>query len=192
MTLTRSRPTYAGVTATLALLVALGGTGYAAANLPRNSVGSPQIVNNSIKSADIKNDGIKGRDVDETTLGRVPTAQQAANADNANALSGRGLRQISQWAIVDSDGGPLSASGTISTSKLGPTGRYRVTFPLSTAGCAANANVTAAAPIADGTTITPGYAVVGRSSANANSVMVQTLNTDGALANLPFVVTVQC
>src|SRR5881398_2858138 len=38
----------------LALFFALGGTSFAAVNaLPRNSVGSPQIINGSIQKADI-------------------------------------------------------------------------------------------------------------------------------------------
>ena len=39
----RSRLSYANVTASLALFIALGGTGYAAVTLPRNSVGSAQL-----------------------------------------------------------------------------------------------------------------------------------------------------
>lgn len=42
-TQTRRRPRYADVAATLALIVALGGTSYAVAALPRNSVGTAQI-----------------------------------------------------------------------------------------------------------------------------------------------------
>jgi hypothetical protein len=57
--------------ALIALFVALGGTSYAAANslLPRNSVGSPQVVNGSLKTIDLSkkaraalkgNRGLKG------------------------------------------------------------------------------------------------------------------------------------
>ena len=49
----RHRLTYANVTASLALFIALGGTGYAATRLPRDSVASPQIVNRSILSGDL-------------------------------------------------------------------------------------------------------------------------------------------
>jgi len=51
--ITRLRPTPALVVATIALLVALGGTSAAAvALLPRNSVGSAQVVDGSLKSRD--------------------------------------------------------------------------------------------------------------------------------------------
>lgn len=53
---------YANVASTLALVVALGGTSYAAIAIPKNSVGSKQITNSSVKSADVKNGSLKGVD----------------------------------------------------------------------------------------------------------------------------------
>src|SRR5262245_57645295 len=51
----RPRLSYANVTATLALVLATSGAGYAAAvKIPRNSVGSPQVINDSLKGRDIK------------------------------------------------------------------------------------------------------------------------------------------
>lgn len=50
----RPRATYANVVATLALFIALGGTGYAAVSLPRNSVGAQQIKPHSIDNSKIK------------------------------------------------------------------------------------------------------------------------------------------
>ena len=45
---------YANVTATLALVLALGGTSYAAAKLAPNSVGTAQIKNNAVTTAKVK------------------------------------------------------------------------------------------------------------------------------------------
>ena len=47
------RPSPALVVALLALIVALGGTSYAATKLPKNSVGSKQVKNSSLKAKDI-------------------------------------------------------------------------------------------------------------------------------------------
>ncbi len=53
--ITRFRPTPALVVATMALLVALAGTSAAAVALvPRNSVGSDQVIDGSLKSTDFK------------------------------------------------------------------------------------------------------------------------------------------
>jgi hypothetical protein len=59
----QSRLSYANVTATLALIVALGGTSYAAL-----SVGSRQIVNNSVRSADLRDNSVQGTDIRNRTL----------------------------------------------------------------------------------------------------------------------------
>jgi hypothetical protein len=47
------RPSPALVISLVALFVALGGTGYAAFAIPRNSVGSAQIINHSVRTADL-------------------------------------------------------------------------------------------------------------------------------------------
>jgi hypothetical protein len=50
----RRRPSPATVIATIALLAALGGTGYAATQLPPNSVGTLQVKNGSLLRVDFK------------------------------------------------------------------------------------------------------------------------------------------
>jgi hypothetical protein len=87
------RPTYAGVTATLALVIALGGGAYAATSLPKNSVGSKQLKKNAVVSAKLKTNAVTGAkvkdgsltgaDVNASTLGTVPSATHATSADNA-------------------------------------------------------------------------------------------------------------
>lgn len=68
--------------ALLALFIALGGTAFAAAALPRNSVGTKQLKKNAVTSVKIKNNKVTGADVDEATLGTVPDARHAARADS--------------------------------------------------------------------------------------------------------------
>ena len=76
----RPRPTYANVTATLALFVALGGGAYAAASLPVNSVGTKQLKNNAVVGSKIKNGSLTGRDLSLPSLGKVPAAAVADRA----------------------------------------------------------------------------------------------------------------
>src|SRR5262249_27364680 len=83
---TRPRPTYAGVTATLALFVALSGGAYAAATLPANSVGAKQIKKSAVERGKIKRNAIDGskvldnaltgEDIKESTLDEVPAADE--------------------------------------------------------------------------------------------------------------------
>ena len=45
------RPSAAMVVSLIALFMALGGTSYAALKLPKNSVGSAQVINGSLQAA---------------------------------------------------------------------------------------------------------------------------------------------
>ncbi len=87
------RPSPALVISLIALFVALGGTGYAAFKLPKNSVGSKQIKKNavtgskikanSITGSKVKNGSLTGADLKLGSLGTVPSASNATNAVNA-------------------------------------------------------------------------------------------------------------
>jgi hypothetical protein len=59
---------YANVTSTLALVVALGGTSYAAISLPANSVGSKQIKKNGVTKSDIKSNAVTSSKVKDGSL----------------------------------------------------------------------------------------------------------------------------
>jgi hypothetical protein len=75
------------VVAILALVVAMTGTGYAALNLPKNSVGTKQlkrnavttakVKKNAISGAKVKNQSLTGDDIELSTLGTVPSAAVA-------------------------------------------------------------------------------------------------------------------
>jgi hypothetical protein len=88
--------TYANVTATLALFLALGGGAYAAATLPARSVGSKQLKKNAVVRAKIKKNAVngakvaknalRGDDVLESSLGTVPSATAAVHATSSGAL----------------------------------------------------------------------------------------------------------
>ncbi len=80
-------PSPAMVVATVALVIALGGAGYAAVSLPRNSVGTNQLKNFAVTPLKIQNNAIKTnklRDNAVTTLkigdGAVNSAKLGDNA----------------------------------------------------------------------------------------------------------------
>jgi hypothetical protein len=92
-------PTYSQVTSTLALVVALGGTAYAAGVLPANSVGTPQLKNAAVTGAKlhaaavdaraVAPNALGGGQIEESRLATVPRAHVAVNAGNAARLGGR-------------------------------------------------------------------------------------------------------
>jgi hypothetical protein len=77
----RSRPTFASVVSVMALFVALGGTSYAAAKLPKNSVGSSQIKTNGVGSSDVKNGSLRGVDF---RAGELPAGQQGPKGEKGD------------------------------------------------------------------------------------------------------------
>jgi hypothetical protein len=75
----RGRLTYPHVASTLALVLALGGGVVYAAD----KIGSSEIARDAIKSKHLKDGQVKGPDVDESSLDRVPSAQEAVSAQTA-------------------------------------------------------------------------------------------------------------
>jgi hypothetical protein len=71
------RFSYANVTASLALFVALGGTAVAAATLPRDSVGSAQISADAVRSPEISSGAVRSSDISD---GGIKLADVAAGA----------------------------------------------------------------------------------------------------------------
>jgi hypothetical protein len=63
------RLTYANVMATIALFIALGGTGYAAISLPKNSVGSKQLKKGAVTPKKIKKGAVTSAAVKDGSLG---------------------------------------------------------------------------------------------------------------------------
>ena len=90
----RPRLTYANVTATLALIIAVGGaSAFAATQLAKNSVGAKQLKKNAVTTAKIKDQAITaakvkngtltGAQINASTLGTVPNATNAQTAQHA-------------------------------------------------------------------------------------------------------------
>lgn len=94
----RVRLTYANVVATAAFFLALGGGAYAALRVPPSSIGPRQlkagavtrgkIAKESITAAKIAEGTLTGAQIDLSALGTVPSAANAQNAANANAVNG--------------------------------------------------------------------------------------------------------
>jgi hypothetical protein len=75
--LSRHTPSPAMVVACLALMVALGGTSYAAIRLPANSVGTKQLKKGAVTGVKVKSNTLTGAHINESTLGEVPSAGTA-------------------------------------------------------------------------------------------------------------------
>jgi hypothetical protein len=98
------RPSPAMIVAIAALVMAMGGVGYAATSLPKNSVGTKQIKKNAVTTAKVKNHTLTGKDIKLSKLGTVP---KATVAETANALGPLTVH------LVGAAGEPPFQSGTI-------------------------------------------------------------------------------
>jgi len=125
--------------ALFALFFALGGTSFAATNalLPRNSVGTGQVINGSLQTNDLSKtarSSLKGN--------RGPTgAQGAQGAQGATgAMGAQGVQGVpgqaatKSFAAVDADGTLLKSSGVTLVSHPNP-GVYRLTFNTDITNC---------------------------------------------------------
>ena len=86
----RSRLSYANVTASLALFIALGGTAAAAVTLPRDSVGarqirtdavrSPEITKDAVRSPEITKDAVRSSEIQDKSIKLADVANGTATA----------------------------------------------------------------------------------------------------------------
>jgi hypothetical protein len=112
----RPRLTYANVTATLALIIAVGGaSAFAATHLSKNSVGAKQIKKNAVTTAKIKNGAVTGPKLNLSTLGTVPEASHAQSADHANSADTVGGLSVVKFERT----GPVSGASPVTLVSLG-------------------------------------------------------------------------
>jgi hypothetical protein len=136
-----ARPRYADVVGTLALLVAMSGTAYAAHALPKNSVGSKQIKDNKVAAKDVKDGAIGAADLAAGSVGSahlqpgsVGTANLAPGAVTAAQLAGSsvGSTAVANGAI----GSAAVANDSLTLGDIvGADHSSNVTFSLSPSTC---------------------------------------------------------
>ena len=119
------------VVASLALLVALAGTGYAATALPRNSVGNIQLMNNAVTAAKVKNGSLVKADF---KAGQVPAGRKGAAGPAGPAGPPGPAGPGAKWALVRADGTIVAQSGGVSPTAKPTDGTYILDFATSLAG----------------------------------------------------------
>jgi hypothetical protein len=210
-----NRLSYANVVATLALFVALGGSGYAALSLPRgsvtarelrrDSVGHSELRRNAVSSSNIRDGSVGVRELsaaarDELTGPSGPKgdagAPGSAGSPGATGAAGPagapgsdgvpGSSPVTFRAVVDSTGGRVSGSAT-GASRVGA-GDYRLQFPRPLNGCTLAATL---ARVPEGPVVDPpaGRITVAQFD---DEVRVHTYGADGTAADSGFHLLVVC
>jgi len=103
---------YANVTATLALIVALGGTSYAATTLSRNSVGSAQIKRNAVSASEIKRNAVGASEIKARAVGNSEVRGNSVTGSKVknNSLTGTDIVEATLSGVNATTLGGTSAN----------------------------------------------------------------------------------
>jgi hypothetical protein len=118
--------TYANVTATIALFIALSGTSYAvikvgSRQIVNNSIRSSDVRNNSLGSSDIRNRTLKSRDIAKDSLGGSVIAEgELGPVREARLLDGKSVFSLT----VKCPANTLPAGGTCIEPNLRPAASF--------------------------------------------------------------------
>ena len=187
----RQRLTYANVTASLALFIALGGTGYAAITLPRNSVGKAQLRNDAVGSKELRRGAVRSSDIRNRTIRLTDISRSTRNSlrgtQGPTGPSGRDA--VSFRAAISTAGVPTGGNARNAEHNRA-TNVYRIEFPTDVAACMYAA--TLAAIQAGPTLEEPPAGRITVQSGGGGNVLVKTYNAAGNPAEAPFHLIVAC
>ena len=186
----RGKLTYANVTATLALFVALGGTGYAAITLPRNSVGAAQLRARSVGTSELRSRAVTSRVIRNRSvrLADVSTGARTALKGEQGPIGPAGPPAMTLRAAISSGGGE-AAGNARTVEHVSGTNEYRIDFGRSLAGCIYSAVLAA---VQSGPTLEQPEAGRITVATEGARVLVRTYGANGNAIEQPFHVSAGC
>ena len=192
----RSKLTYANLTATVALFVALGGTSYAALTLPKNSVGSEQIRTRAVGASELRSRAVSSRHIRDRSISQRDVSLAARTAlrgargpAGAQGIQGpAGPSATAYRAAINSAGERVSgnSSGVV---HVGGTNEYRVSFDRDMSGCVYTATL---ASLVSGTTLEQAPAGRVTVAAEGARILVKTYGESGNTAPIGFHLLAAC
>ena len=171
---------YANVMATLAVFIALGGSAYAVAQLPRNSVGAAQIKRSAVGTSELRDRTVR--------LGDISVSARRSLRGAKGNPGPAGPAGVTYHAAVNSGGTAVRGNATAFTHQ-GGTGVYTLAFGRDVSGCQATATLAA---VQNGPAVeqpTPGRITV---ATDGPSLAVRTFDVDGSARDQPFHAIVVC
>jgi len=206
------RPRFAEVTSVLALFIALGGTGYAATQLPGNSVGSAQIRTGAVGKSEARTGAIGKSEIRTGAVGKSEILSNAVGAIEVrkDAIGSSELRDsgieigdlsaaaktalaadsaVTFRAAVTSTG--TAAGGNAKGATRSAAGEYVVDLGRDVSACQLAATM---AGVRNGTSTeaaVPGL-ITATADTGANTVHVSTKSPAGTAQAAPFHLLVTC
>ena len=183
----RSKLSYANVIATIALFIALGGTGYAALTLPPNSVGPAQLRPSSVGNSELHSRAVDSRVIRNKSI-RLTDISRTARDALKGAQGPAGPSGMPYQAAVSTGG--LAALGNARTvDHVSGTNEYRIDFGRNPTNCIFSATLAAvqAGPVLEQPAA--GRITVSRDSSR---VLVRTFGASGAASEQPFHIAMSC
>jgi hypothetical protein len=198
----RKHLSFANVTSMVALFIALGGSAYAAAQLPANSVGKTQIRSSAVGKSEAATGSIGRSEVRSSAIG---TSEIATNGVGASEIktSGVGSKEIRDGKVdvadlspaaqavngvtfraAASDTGAATGGNAKTITRTTDPGVYSVDLGTDVSKCQVSATVAGTGATVGFATVTPG--------ASTNLLTVSTFDGTGAAANRPFNLLVAC
>lgn len=116
------RPTYAEITSTLALFLALGGVSYAAATLPKDSVSSATIRNGQVRGADLAAGSVSASKLSKDLRAQLGVTAGGKGSDGKPGASGSNGKDGSSGAS-GSNGSDGKSGAQGPAGPTGPAGR---------------------------------------------------------------------
>src|SRR4051812_18605571 len=183
----RSKLSYANVTATAALFVALGGTGYAAITLPRDSVGPAQIRARAVGSSELRSRAVNSRVIRNKSirLGDVSPNARAALKGDPGPPGAPGL----PFRAAVSTGGVAAFGNALAVTHISGSNEYRIDFGRNPSNCIFSATLAAvqAGPVLEQPQA--GRITVSR---DTTRVLVKTFAANGSASEQPFHLAMGC
>jgi hypothetical protein len=200
----RKHLSFANVTSMVALFIALGGSAYAAAQLPSNSVGKAQIRSSAVGKSEAARGAIGKSEVRSSAIGTSEIATNGVGSSEikTNAIGTKEIRD-GKVDVVDltpaalaangvtfraavSDAGALTGGNAKSATRTTDPGVYSVDLGVDVSKCQVSATIA-------GTGATPGLVTV-VPGATPNVLTVSTFDTaePPVAVNRPFNLLVAC
>jgi hypothetical protein len=182
----RGNLSYANVVATMALFVALGGTGYAL-TLPRDSVDSAQIRAGAVRNSELGSRAVDSRVIRNRSI-RFGDISRSARTTLRGKQGPPGPPAMTFRAAISS-GGVAALGNARTVEHISGTNEYRVDFGSDPSACITTATLAA---VQAGAVIEQPQAGRITVSRDGSRVLVRTFAPDGSAAEQPFHLALGC